>query len=539
LASRAWAGLGRGDSAAALGRRAVDAVERIRAELGSGWRQASFLAERGEVYGHLVEVLLSQGLAAQALEIADGARGRVLLDRLATVRGNSTSSAWELAAGERQLQSQIEQLLGRIDGLEGHADEDLSRRYRAELDRLHDNLERIRSEFAAALIRSEAGEPNRMAILGGRPDAARLQAALRPDEALLEYFIGLERSHLFVVTRDRIAPLALQLDRADLEARVRVVREILARRAAPDAVDPALEALHELLLAGARNSPLLAGVHRLVVVPHGILAHLPFGALKDRKTRRYLIEDYTLLSLPSAGVLPALRGAVRTAESAGPIAFAPLGDELPGTVAEVRAIRTAMPASRVITGAQASEDRVRQALRVNSIVHLATHGVLNARNPLFPRLELSAGRPGANDGAGNDGRLEVFEVDRTQVGAALVFLSGCETGVAGGAVAGQARGEDYTTLARAFLHAGAANVIATLWRIEDEGAAAFAAAFYRELARTGAENRNEVTDGLAFAQREILRQPRYRSPFYWAGYLLSGSGDLGARPRPAVRSLTG
>ena len=74
---------------------------------------------------------------------------------------------------------------------------------------------------------------------------------------------------------------------------------------------------------------------------------------------------------------------------------------------------------------------------------------MNSRNSLFSRIELT---PGSGE-PGDDGRLEVHELLRLRIRSPLVFLSGCETGV-GAAWSNQfARGEDYATLAQAFLYA--------------------------------------------------------------------------------------
>jgi CHAT domain-containing protein len=133
---------------------------------------------------------------------------------------------------------------------------------------------------------------------------------------------------------------------------------------------------------------------------------------------------------------------------------------------------------------------------------------------MFSRLELAPG-----DGTPeNDGRLEVHEVMELSIRTRLAFLSGCETGLGVAWTTDFARGEDYTTMAQSFLYAGARNVIATLWRIEDAGAAVFAARFYQHL-------RNRApADALAEAQRDMRNDPRYASPYYWAAYVLSGEG---------------
>ena len=119
----------------------------------------------------------------------------------------------------------------------------------------------------------------------------------------------------------------------------------------------------------------------------------------------------------------------------------------------------------------------------------------------------------------------MHEILGLRVRSPLVFLSGCETGVGAAWSTGFAQGEDFATLARAFLYAGARNVIATLWRVDDEGAAEFAARFYQHFPSAPS------AEALALAQRETLADSRWRAPYYWAGYVLSGEGGAGDRPQ--------
>jgi CHAT domain-containing protein len=129
---------------------------------------------------------------------------------------------------------------------------------------------------------------------------------------------------------------------------------------------------------------------------------------------------------------------------------------------------------------------------------------------------------------GFDGRLEVHEILDLRIQSPLVFLSGCETAVGSAGSTSFAPGEDFATVARAFLYAGARNVVATLWRVDDEGAAAFAAEYYRRLATDG------PVDALAGAQRTLARDRRFSAPYYWAGYTLAGDGQS-AVPAKGVR----
>jgi CHAT domain-containing protein len=166
-------------------------------------------------------------------------------------------------------------------------------------------------------------------------------------------------------------------------------------------------------------------------------------------------------------------------------------------------------------GGAATEGRLRRALAAGAVVHVATHGVMNARNPLFSRLELATPETGSDQ---DNGRFEVHELLDLHFRSPLVFLSGCETGLGTAWSTQFEAGQDYTTIAQALLFAGARNVIATLWRIDDEGAAQFATRFYAARQALG------TPEALARAQREMMADPRWRSPYLWAAYEVSGGG---------------
>jgi CHAT domain-containing protein len=196
------------------------------------------------------------------------------------------------------------------------------------------------------------------------------------------------------------------------------------------------------------------------------------------------------------------------------IGFAPFPDALPASKRELRAFeRIVRPAARE-SGAGATEARVRAALASGGIVHVASHGLMNPHNPMFSRIELARG-----DGrSADDGRLEVHEVLGLRVAATLVFLSGCETGLGPAWSTEFVRGDDYASLAQAFLFAGARTVVSTLWPIADDGAAEFATRFYAHLAREA------PPEALAAAQREMLAGDGRAAPYYWAAYQVSGDG---------------
>jgi len=524
LRARAYAATARMLDAIAEGRRAVAAVERVRGTLVSEALRSTYGADRAGVYADLVVALLRADSVAAAFEVADGARGRVLLDHLAAAQRDVLSEG----AGARGI-ADGERLLRRIGALQARLREADTVRVRdrgasvGETAALAAELSRAEREYEAIMARAST---RHTALLGAtHTDAVAVRGSLADDEAVLEFLVAPERLVTFVVRRDGVRSLESPVTADDLLNRVRLARDLIARDGDRGPREAVLGALYGILVAPAERAGLLRGARTLIVVPHAGLSYLPTAALFDPVHQRYLVESYDVLTMPSAAALRAPRGGA-SASGEALVVLAPVPAELPGTRAEAIAVARASSDAHRLVGTRATEAALRTALGRPGVVHVATHGVMNARSPMFSRLELA---PGAGDAA-DDGRFEIHELLGLRVRSPLVFLSGCETALGTSWSTSFARGEDYATLAQAFLYAGAGSVVATLWRIDDEGAAAFAAAFYDAM-RT-----RPPLGALASAQRALLRDPRYTrfsSPRYWAAYVLAG--DPRARAQTAAR----
>ena len=114
-----------------------------------------------------------------------------------------------------------------------------------------------------------------------------------------------------------------------------------------------------------------------------------------------------------------------------------------------------------------------------------------------------------------DGRLVVHVVFGLALNADLVILSDCQTGLGSGRLADVPPGDDWVGLTRAFLHAGAHSVVATLWTVDDRATAVLMEEFYRVYS---AEAKPSLA--LARSQRSLLRTPATAHPFFWAGIVL-------------------
>jgi CHAT domain-containing protein len=341
------------------------------------------------------------------------------------------------------------------------------------------------------------------------------------EEAVLIFLAGPERLDLFVVRSGGVFHESAAVGARDLATRVRVAREQLIGR--PEAAASAgLGALHTLLLGPAADRGAFRGAARLLIVPHGSLAALPFAALWDQQAGRYLVEDYLVSYLPAAAALVERQPGSEAATGRVTV-FAPLPDSLPGSAREARAIARLVPGTRTRLGRASTEAGVRRTLEAGGSVHLASHGSQNSQNPLFSRM--IAGRR-SGPGSVDDGRLEVNEILGMRTTSPLVFLSGCESGLASAGLEPFSAGTEEGSLAQAFLVAGAGTVVATLWRVSDAGAANLAERFYRHF-----EGGSSAAEALAVSQREEIRARRGAD---WAAYAVWGTG--GRKSEVVVRT---
>ena len=143
------------------------------------------------------------------------------------------------------------------------------------------------------------------------------------------------------------------------------------------------------------------------------------------------------------------------------------------------------------------------------IIHVATHGLLNAERPQFTGVVLSL--VGNKTG---DGFLRTDEVFNLRLGGPLVMLSACETGLGK-----EKRGEGVMGLTRAFMYAGAPTVGVSLWSVADRSTAELMTDFYRRLL---AANAGSSSSALRGAQLAMISGKKYSAPFYWAPFVLVG-----------------
>jgi CHAT domain-containing protein len=332
------------------------------------------------------------------------------------------------------------------------------------------------------------------------------------------------------------------VDGTTLAARVHRFREALATRDLAFVAEA--RALYADLLGPAAEA--CKGKTRLILVPDGALWELPFQALQT-PSRRYLIEEAAVAYAPSLTFLYERRTRARERTMSvdrpvdRPLDLLALGNptlgpaeastfpSLPHAEDQVRRIAALYPAERATTlvGAAADEARVKRDAGRYRILHFATHGVLDDGNPLYSALLLS-GRAGDGDGAnqaggaGEDGRLEARELMDIPLAADLVVLSACET--ARGRIGA---GEGVLGLSWAILLAGSTSTVVSQWKVDDETTSQLMIGLHRHLRRTraapAARGAGDVAGALRGAALQVMRDGRYRHPYYWASFRVVGA----------------
>lgn len=491
--------------------RAIQELERLCGRLMVEFR-VDFIEDKERLYEDVVLLCLDLNRPSLGLQYAERAKSRALLELLAhrldlSIRARSES--------DRPLVDELVRLRAERDrhyrrwesgegfGQRGETAQFLGERHATELQVLA--LEKRITDLWHKLLIRNADYARDAAVWQVRIEP--IQPYLDPDTLLLEYFIAHGKLVVFLVTVDAVQARVLSGELAQIQHLLQLLW--LNLRAVPRSpsglvrhlttnAHGILQKLYLLLMAPLAAE--LAPYQRLIIVPHGPLHYLPFQTLHDG--RAHLLERHEVCYLPGASFLRYCREAQPADDG-----LLAVGHSYEGRL--FHAVREAQAVAHLWQGQAVIEDaatlaQIRKQAPRSRILHLATHGDFRPDNPLFSGLALA------------DGWLTTLDIFTLRLRASLVTLSACQTGrsVVGG-------GDELLGLMRAFLSAGAASLVSTLWAVEDRSTAQLMHTFYQKLAQGW-------TKGSALRQAQlqfIHGQPeaeKYRHPYFWGPFFLVG-----------------
>lgn len=265
----------------------------------------------------------------------------------------------------------------------------------------------------------------------------------------------------------------------------------------------------------------LAPEHRLLIVPAGPLHSLPWAAL--RLHEQWLIEQAVVQIIPGLQIWADLVQRSPGSQSAlliGMSQFAGRAADLPSAIPSLDLVERYWPGhTQRLEGSAVTRTALLDAMATGQLssfglIHLATHGQLTSGLGLLAHLKLA------------DDDLLADEVAQLGLAGALVVLVACE-----GALGELLPGEELLSLNRAFLAAGARDVVASLWELYDLTILPILEPFYRELTAG-----RDAPRALAAAQRTCIRAGQHGAktplalPFVWASLCAIGAGTPAMAP---------
>ncbi len=478
----------------------------------------------------------------EAYVAAEQGRARALLELV----GDATAQT--LGRAPAHLLDEEQRILVRlrrldrmmVDAITGSLEEATARS-----QKLWQEYGKLSNQLADVRERMRKASPAYAAIRPPGPSTlAQVRQCLRPSETAVLFALGPNDSFAIV--------LAPRSDKDDGTPHIYRLPpdQVLAARVTALTRRPTLESLDQAREQGAAAfqqilQPLAERLRGrdLVIVPDGVLCHLPFELLAEPGPDGqdcFLAETRRIRYAPSLTVLHQLHLRDRARPRAEK-AFWGMGDpiydkqdprfmgvdpglierplgpmpRLAGSGDEVRVLAGLFNAEdrRVLTDAQATEAAVKSGSANNDLkgyrfLHFAVHGFLGGTEARLPGLAL-----GRRKDDGEDGYLELDEVANLRLNSDLVVLSACESG------RGRLHeGEGVRGLAQIFLTTGSRGVVCSLWKVHEKPTMAFMVDFYRAL-RAG----SNPPDALRLARRAQIDADR--PPLHWGAFLLVGGNE--------------
>jgi len=354
---------------------------------------------------------------------------------------------------------------------------------------------------------------------------SQIQGRLPRQTQLLEYSVLDDKIVMWLVTSDGIKSAQRSIKRSELDGMIRSQLRTMSRAdAESDEVVRQAKELYATLISPIESE--LDSDLLLCIVPDDSLNFLPFAALVSPTSGRYLIEDYTLQTAPSATVfISSSQQAEQRASNKSErllIVGNPHFDreqfvdlpDLPSAEREAEKIAGLYTATPLV-GNEAVARRIKQLLKGADVVHFATHAIPDERSPLLSKLLLSRDVTSEAHHS-SPGFLQASEIYAMKLPhTRLVVLSACQTGIER-----TYRGEGAIGLARPFIAAGVPLVMGSLWPVESEDTANLMISFHRHRK----QDHVSTVEALRRAQLEYLHNvsPNSRRGYGWAAFVTIG-----------------
>jgi CHAT domain-containing protein/tetratricopeptide (TPR) repeat protein len=360
----------------------------------------------------------------------------------------------------------------------------------------------------------------------GAPPLNPQEIARKANGTILFYWLGEKQSYLWAIT-SRKNNLFVLPPATTVEASVERYRGVLGGpENALESANGDGQSLYHMLIAPAES--LFQKGSNIFVVPDRSLNNLNFETLvvsepklsepiSSKPKLHYWIEDVTIANASSLRVLGAVRANTGRSKEKRERNLLLIGNsvapsseypELSKAEAQMESVARHFPAAqeRILAHEQATPSAyLENNPERYSYIHFVAHGTASRLSPLDSAIVLS--KDSAED---HPFKLYARDIINHPLRADLVTVSACYS-------VGERSysGEGLVGLSWAFLRAGAQNVIAALWEVTDASTELLMDKFY-----DGLERGLSPGAALRAAKLSLLRDSRFRNPFYWAPFQL-------------------
>lgn len=494
-------------------KKAVSLVEKERSYLSRDTFKTFSLDLRQECFLELIDLYACTGRADLALEQAEKGRARAFLDLLAGRVSRSSADTVAViidGAGENKTSAPSAQLVAMADS----SPESVVRGVKV-------------VPRASTLVESSAYSP----VNAAPPTLSEIvELVKRHKNHVVEYCMLKDKLLIWVISPTgeiKLAPPVV-ISSFELKKKIRDTHNSIAQaaRLPKDLAEQdrsreiLLKDLYALLIQPVQSFLPESPDSVVTFVPHGALFSVPFAALMSNKGK-YLVEERTVSYLPAIGVLRATEKIASESDRPADNTLLAFGNPITKVIAflgtlpfaekEVKKVAALFGdgKSTIEVGAQATKAAYRSLAPKNSVIHLATHGLISEERPMDSALVLA---PEGSD----DGLLTVKDIlTMPPLKAKMVVLSACQTG------RGKITGDGVVGLSRAFIIAGAPSVVVSQWNVDDVMTEYQMGEFYKSFL----SGKSKVA---------ALREAQIKTIGFMDRLLAAPSGPVANRPNPRL-----
>ena len=378
--------------------------------------------------------------------------------------------------------------------------------------------------------------------------AEEIQALLDQKTTLLEYFVADSATYLFALSKEKINLYKIPISQRALKKEVQKFRKtltdyqfILNKKTKAFALftEKAYWFYEHYLKAALAEHK----AENLIIIADAELGYLPFEtfltqAVKTQKVDytnlAYLINDYKIsynysatlwkenLNAPTRINNSKVLACAASYSATSSLADSSLSKLRKPEVYNNRAHLSPLPAAQTevtalaeyfqgdfLYGDSTNEAFFKKNAQNYGVIHLAMHGILHNRVPMFSSLAFTE-----NGDSTEDNFLQAYEISKLKLNADLVVLSACETGY------GKfEQGEGVVSLARSFMYAGVPSLVVSLWQVNDNSTARIMKDMYNHLAQglSKDEALREAKLNYIKNAKGAIAHPAFWSPFVQLG----------------------